>query len=296
MELYQLEYLQEIVASESLQAAAKKLHVSQPSLSRCIKAVEEELGAPLFDRVGRNIVLNETGRIALRRVGAALDATAAIKRDVEAFVRDREQTVNLYAPVPLGDDERVLFGFKRAHPEVRLRVGVAPASSLMNEVPDLTFFASPIIHDEPNYLMLGEEDVVLGVPASSELAALPAVALADVADRDFIFPMPCSYRDLCESMFIEIGAEPHIVLEDQSYIQVMRSVALGFGYALVPSITWSSSAEPDVVGVPLSDVHRKRHLYLKWREGSLPAGAALLLRDYLIEHFTQVCGRTPAAR
>lgn len=76
----------------------------------------------------------------------------------------------------------------------------------------------------------------------------------------------------------------------------MRSVALGFGYALVPSITWSSSAEPDVVGVPLSDVHRKRHLYLKWREGSLPAGAALLLRDYLIEHFTQVCGRTPAAR
>lgn len=288
MELYQLEYFREIVASGSLHAAAQKLHVAQPSLSRCVKSLEEELGTSLFDRVGRNIVLNKSGEIALRRAEATLDAASSIKNDVDAFVRRKEQTLNLYMPVPMGDDERVLFSFKRKYPDIRIRVGVAPSNSLIGEMPDLTFFASPIFHEEPNYYLLGEEDIVLAVPADSDLAQRDSIALADVVGEDFIFSMPCGYRDICESMFVEIGVEPHIVMENQSYVQVMRSVALGYGFALVPSITWFSSAETSVVGVPLSDVHRSRYLYLKRREGLVLSEPAELLREYFTEHFNNV--------
>lgn len=57
MDVYQLQYFKTIAECSSLVEAAKRLHVSQPSLSRCIHKMEEELGTPLFDRVGRNIVL-----------------------------------------------------------------------------------------------------------------------------------------------------------------------------------------------------------------------------------------------
>lgn len=289
MELYQLEYFREIVASGSLHAAAKRLHVAQPSLSRCVKSLEEELGTPLFDRVGRNIVLNESGRIVLHRAEVTLDAARSIKRDVDAYARKKEQTLNLYMPFPIGDDERVFYLFRKKYPHIRVRIGITGFDSVIDETPDLTFFASPTIHNESNYLKVGEERIVLAVPAWSDLAQCESIKLSDMADEEFIFSMPGRHRDMCMDMFSQIEAKPHIVMENQWYIQIMRSVAQGYGYALVPSITWFSSAETNVVGVPISDVFRTRYLYLKWREGSVLSEPARLLRDHLVEHFKEVC-------
>ena len=289
MELYQLEYFREIVASKSLHEASEKLHVSQPSLSRCVKAMEEELGTPVFDRVGRSLVLNDTGHVLLRQANIALDAADSIKQEVFAFLRSKEQTVNLYAPVPMGDDERVLLGFKQANPTIRLRVGVAPAKQLLAEVPDLTFFSSPFPHEGDNYQFLGEEQIVLVVPGESSLAKKESVRLADMDGKDFIFTMPSGLRDMIDGMFVDVGSTPHIVMENQSFVQVMNSVQLGFGYTLAPSITWFSS-EQNVVGIPLSDVTRKRYLYLKWPEKAVLSRPACLLRDYLVEHFAKVAG------
>ncbi len=292
MELYQLEYFRVIAETGNLHEAAEQLHVAQPSLSRCIKSLEEELGASLFDRAGRNIVLNQAGEIALRRAKVTLDAASSIKDEVDAYVRRKKQTLNLYMPVPIGDDERVLFSFREKHPDIHMRIAVAPADSLVGEKPDLTFFASPYVHDAPNYCLLGEEEIVLVVPANSNLASRESVPLAEVAKEDFTFSMPGGHRDMCESMFAEVGIEPHVVMENHSYEQVMHSVALGYGYALVPSITWFSSPDIGVVGVPLSDVHRSRYLYMKRREGTTLSESACLLRDFLIEHFNEISSKT----
>lgn len=288
MELYQLEYFRVIADTQNLQEASKILHVSQPSLSRCLKSLEEELETPLFDRVGRAIVLNDAGQIMLQRANATLDSAASISREVHAFVRNREQVINLYAPVPFGDDERILFDFKRMHPSVRLRIGVAPAERLLKEVPDLTFFASSVIHREPNYLVLGEEQFVLVAPSSSELAKYDSVRLSELGDLDFLVPMPCGCRDLIDSMFFEAGVKPHILMENQSYIQTINAVALGYGYAIAPSITWFSSRDQETVRVPISDVCRRRFLYLKWPENAVLSRSVRTFKDYLVEHFRRV--------
>lgn len=288
MELYQLEYFRVIADTQNLQEASRRLHVSQPSLSRCIKALEEELDTPLFDRIGRVIVLNEAGQIMLQRANATLDSAASIKREVHAFVRDREQIINLFAPVPLGDDEALLFNFKKEHPQIRIRIGCAPAERLMDEVPDMTFFASPIIHKEPNYLMLGEEQFVLAAPKNSFFAQQGSVRLADLGGLSFIKSMPCACRDIVESMFYEAGIEPHVILETQSLFSVMNAVSLGYGYAIAPSVSWFTAKHSDVAKVPFEDVRRKRFLYLKWPENAVLSQAVKLFRDYLVEHFRKV--------
>lgn len=288
MELYQLKYLQEIARSGSLHEAAKRLHITQPPLSRCIKALEEELGEPLFDHVGRNIVLNDVGKIVLLGANATLNSADSIKHAVDEYVRNREQTVNLFAPVPLGNDAHVLYDFKQRNPNVRLRIGVAPTQDLRYEIPDLTFFSSTTDHSgKPNYLHLGDEDIVLATCQSSPLAKRESVALQELAGEDFIMNVPNAYTTMVNGMFMEAGFEPHVIMENQSYQQIMDAVSLGFGVALVPEVTWVSE-QNNVALVPLSDVRRTRHLYLKWPQGAVLSGAVALMRDYLVEHYRTV--------
>ena len=74
MELLQLLYFQVVAQEEHITRAANTLHVSQPALSKTIKRLEDELGVPLFTRVGKTIRLNAKGEIFLRYVTTALSA------------------------------------------------------------------------------------------------------------------------------------------------------------------------------------------------------------------------------
>ena len=66
MNLQQLEYFRVVATLEHITKAANVLHIAQPALSKIIKTLERELGLQLFDRVGKNIVLNENGKILLK--------------------------------------------------------------------------------------------------------------------------------------------------------------------------------------------------------------------------------------
>lgn len=72
MELLQLQYFLAVARLEHVTEAARNLHVTQSSLSKTIQRLEEDLGVPLFDRVGRNLRLNEFGSRFLRRAERAL--------------------------------------------------------------------------------------------------------------------------------------------------------------------------------------------------------------------------------
>lgn len=287
MELYQLEYFRVIVASKNLKEASERLHVTQPSLSRCIKALEDEFGTPLFDRVGRNIELNGAGEVLLQYAGKTLDAAAYIHQAVDAYAREREKNLNLYLPVPLGQDAQVLGSFKQAHPDIHLRLGAAAPQSaqLVDEHPDLTFFSSALRHTDDNYLSLGEEAIVALVPSDSPYAQHDSVRLADLADESFALPLAVSLRTLFDAMFDAAGFKPRVFIENQVFVQNIEMVQLGYAVALAPAVTWSAAEHPGVKTLALSDIEAARTLYLKWPANVPLTAQAALMRDHLIEHF-----------
>ena len=296
MELQQLEYFVVIAECENLTKAAQRLHVSQPSLSRTLHALEDELGTMLFDRIGRNIVLNDAGQIALERALGVLDSTDTIKRDIEAFVHDKNLVVNIYTPVPMGDAQTALIGFKKRYPDIHLRVGsynTTYSDRLKLFRPDITFFASPIIHRGPNYLLLGEEDIVLAVSRENPLSQRESVALCDLSSERFVSLLPGTLYDLVESMYMEAGFKPNVVIEEQDYARILAYVAEDFGITLAPAITWfGKQQQTGVAKIPFNDIHRKRYLYLKWPENTVMNTATLRFRDYLVEHFNTLYGFT----
>src|SRR2546427_7614104 len=82
MELHQLRYFCAVAETGSFSRAAEQSHVSQPSLSQQILKLEDELGARLFDRLGRSVRLTELGKTFLPRAHAVLRELEAAKGDV----------------------------------------------------------------------------------------------------------------------------------------------------------------------------------------------------------------------
>ena len=72
MELRQLEYFLAIVQCENMTQASKMIHISQPSLSAYLRDLEQELGFQLFNRTGKRLELNDSGRYYAKRVQEAL--------------------------------------------------------------------------------------------------------------------------------------------------------------------------------------------------------------------------------
>ncbi len=291
MEMQQLQNFYVIAQCESLTKAAQKLHTSQPSLSRSLHSLEEELGAPLFDRVGRNIVLNDTGKFALEKILNVLNSAESIKFDISDFIQNKNFAVDIYSPVPMGCFEEIIIGFKKEHPNVRLRMASWHSDMLKNIQPDITFFASPHVHRDHNYLLLGEEEVCVAVANSNPLSkynSIPLIALSNASFVSTLFDSP--FYKITSEMFNQAGFEPNIIFEDQDYNRVMSYVAHDFGIALSPSITWVGRWCDQITTIPISDIHRKRYLYLKWPENKIMGWATLRFRDYVIQHFNNRYG------
>lgn len=293
MEIQQLEQFYTIAQCGNVTKAAQKLHMSQPSLSRSLHALETELGASLFDRIGRNISLNDTGRFVLKRAADILNSAEILKRDTEQFIQNENLSLDIYSPVPMGDMEEIIIKFKHRYPNVRIRKAAWHSERLKNVIPDITFFASPIIHKEPNYLLLGEERVIIAVSRENPLSHNDSLRLADLANEEFVSVLSDSpFYEIASHMFLEAGFKPNIIAEDQDYNQVFAYVANNFGIAVAPEITWFGRWKKDIAAIPISDIHRKRYLYLKWPENTIMNWATLRFREFVIDHFNSNYGFT----
>lgn len=95
MEFRQLKYFTAIAEEGTMSAAAKKLHISQPPLSQQMRALEEELRIPLFDRSARQIQLTEAGQMLYGYASGILELAASIEEGVENFRNGREGSVRI---------------------------------------------------------------------------------------------------------------------------------------------------------------------------------------------------------
>ncbi len=87
MDLQRLQNFVAIIDAGSMSAAARAVHLTQPALSRGLKVLEEEVGAPLFERRGRRLVPTAAGRALLPRARRLLDSAARLKQEVKRAAR-----------------------------------------------------------------------------------------------------------------------------------------------------------------------------------------------------------------
>lgn len=288
MELRQLQYFLVIAKYESFTQASKELHVSQPSLSTSMKNLEKEIGVPLFDRIGKKIVLNANGRYFETKVSSIesiLDETlrAVVDRNLA-----REKLVNCSIEIPLGNSGKLMRAFQDMHPDITLHVGYKYSNLFKNQTTDIELFGNAIDLDEDNVIKLGREKYVLVLPPNHPLANRETVSLRAMKDDPFIFTEPSEIYNESKSMCREVGFEPRVVGQSQIFSEALSMVEAGIGCCIAAEFTWLAGMNLNVCVKQIDDAHRARNIYARLPKNVKPSKATWAFVDFLQDYSEKV--------
>lgn len=286
MDLHALSQFKKIAELQHITRAAEELHVAQPSLSRTIARLEQELGVPLFERSGKNIILNDYGKIVLKHTDRIFQEIKDIERELEEASDEKSQTVSLslYSASKLLPG--LVMAFKKAHPAVRLQIIQENLHKDPSKECDLTLYSSMQPSDSEYSVTLFAEDIFLALPESNPLAHRSSLQLSEVAHEEFIcLQRGKSLRTITDTYCRIAGFEPSVVLESDSPETVRELIRAGIGISFIPSITWQGMETENLVLIPVESPQCKRYINLSWRSRGYFSPAAGLFRDFVQEYF-----------
>ena len=277
MELRHLRYFAAVAEARHFGRAAQRLHVSQPTLSQQIRQLEEELGAPLFERARSGIRLTQAGELfrtyasrALEDVDAGRVAVGALRGLSSGALRVgyppsmRGVVVPALAAVlrkhpglALGAEEAVVRRLERrlAAGKLDVALGYAPA-----RLPDLD--AEPVFDSR-----LG-----LVVARGHALAGAEAVTARQLAGEPFaMLARGLRVRARVDAYFNAMRIAPHVALESNAVATVLAIVRAGLAVTILPE---PRLAEAGLVIKRLSPAPRSELAALLWRKGAPRTSAA----------------------
>jgi len=305
MELRQIRYFTVLAEELSFTRAARRLHVSQPPLSFQIASLETELGARLFDRTSRSVVLSTAGQAFLphaQAVLARLDEARSHVARVASGLQGRVQ-VGLAGSHFLGPFPQFIQQFRQQRPEVEVVLHEMKPSGHLQALRDgrldLSVSRNPLSDAQVSAALLWRDPVVAAFPPGHRLAGSRQISLAELRDEDFVFlrldssPFASRLFDAC----VQAGFAPRIVQQVVEIPAALNLVAAGLGVALVPASLAMLRADavctsrllypkPDsdeqrAAQAPGSDINGD--VYVLWRtDNAAPAVAAFkkLLLDW----------------
>lgn len=243
MELHQLRYFCAVAETGSFSRAAEQSHISQPSLSQQILKLEDELGARLFDRLGRSVRLTELGKTFLPRARTVLRELEAARGDV---VEGKEF---IGGPVAVGVIPTVapyylpvhLAAFSRKFPQVQLTVVEEITPVLLDRLRagtiDVAILALPVRGHEFDAFPLLTERLFAALPQKHKLNSRRSLALKDLRSEPFLLLRDghC-FRDTAIAACDRARLHPQIVFESGQFSSLLSMVSAGMGVSIVPEM------------------------------------------------------------
>lgn len=289
MEITHLRYFKKTAELEHITKAAQELHVAQPSLSRTISMLEEELGVRLFNRKGKSIELNEYGIIVLNHTNRILKELEAIQREIDDARDNSIMNVTFSMNAASTLIPKLVRGFKEEHSDIRLHILQEDILGERGQSCDLTLYSASQPVSGPFSTTLIEEEIRLALPINNPLAHFDTLSLEQVSREEFIcLQKGKNLRGITDAYCKMAGFDPNVVLESDSPETVRELVRAGIGISFIPILTWQDMEDAHIALIPISSPKCRRYINLSWRESSYLSPAAILFRDYLIKHFAEL--------
>lgn len=295
MDFTQLRHFQTVARLGHMTQAAEALHVAQPALSRNISRLEAELGVALFDRVGRQIQLNEFGETFLRRVNKSFHHLDEGVRELMDLADKRKRIVSIAVNTTLFMPE-LLTKFFKEYPHIKLRQMLAPTAHIQHllETGQVDFgITAPSMVSEKNRNIQTEQlsarEVLLAVPPHHRLADRNQISLREVADEAFI-SMPLSYgiRDMTDAFCHQAGFIPNIVFETDEPSSIPLYVQAGMGIAFIPPYIGESDVMLSVHRLHIIDPICEGTIGLNWIKERYISKAAQQFKEFAVHYFAEL--------
>lgn len=259
MEIRVLRYFLTVVREESISRAAEVLHITQPTLSRQLAQMEEEVGVKLFDRGTRKISLTDEGMLLRRRAEEIIDLSDKTIRELLTREEQVEGVVSIGGG-ELGAMEQVveLCGtFQRKYPRVRFDIYTATADVVKERVErgnlDIGILLEPIDMEKFEYIRFaGREQWVVLMRKNDPLAQFDTIHAEQLESLPLILPRRLNVRSELANWFGDRFAQLNIAYTGNLTTNTALIVQKGYGYAIVVDGSLPFGERADVVSRPLS--------------------------------------------
>jgi LysR family transcriptional regulator, cyn operon transcriptional activator len=241
MDLHQLRVFQAAVQSGGFTRAGQQLHLSQSTVSQHIKLLEDELGCPLFLRVGKRVLISEAGRVLLQY-------TETIFRDLKnAEMAVREINALKRGTVRLGVGAttltyrlpQVLADYTGRFPDIELIVLAGTTEFLLDALRSQHLDLAIVMRTPPQpgltFTPLGREEMVIVLNRDHPLARQRTIEPADLSSLRFIlYEKNTAMQSVIDRYFESLGVTPRVTMEVENNEAIKSLVRVGLGASIMP--------------------------------------------------------------
>ncbi|HEY7594705.1 MAG TPA: LysR family transcriptional regulator [Actinophytocola sp.] len=255
MDIAGLTAFREVAVHGSITAAAKSLRYTQSAVSRQIAALEESVGAALFDRGSRGVRLTGEGQLLLEHAEAVLDRLETARRNLAALrgLNCGRLRIGAFATAEAVLVPRAMAAFHAAHPSVELSLsdGVSAAQIARLRAGELDVAVLNVHDGQPANLAglmlrhLLDDPILVALPPRHRLATRRAVRLAELAGESWIAGST-AVEDTLIGACLRSGFRPRVHYVVPEWTAKQGLVAAGLGVTLLPGLGLDA-VRPDVV-------------------------------------------------
>lgn len=252
MDFHQLEYVIAIAEEKSISKAAKKLYISQPSLSQYIIRLENNLGVKLFDRTASSINLTFAGEQYLKTAKSILNLNKQLKMELSDIAGSKKGRLTIGIPNQAGRHilPLILPQFHRRFPQIEIDieedVTMQLEEMLINGKIDIAILNLPIQHDKFLYETISVERIFLVAPENHSICSKVGsenqheLHFSCLQNENFIISKQGQRMRLIEDeIFQRAQFKPNIILEIENLDTAHRIAAAGMGFTFVPeNVIW----------------------------------------------------------
>jgi DNA-binding transcriptional LysR family regulator len=273
MELTQLEFFLMVVDEGSFSKAAERVYRTQPAVSIAIRRLEEEIGAPLFDRSQKTPTLTDAGQLVYdyaRRILDLRDQALNVVSELRSLERGRvrigaNESTSLYL-LP-----HLILAYREQHPNVKVEIYRHVSERLPREVLDRNVdFAvlafEPVDHELESF-PIHQDELVLIMSPDHPLAGRDSVQIKELGSESFLaHNVKTGSRYAVIDAFTRHHTPLNIVLELATVETIKRFVQLKIGLAFVPRMCVSEELERGKLAtVPVEGLTYSRQLWVTHR-------------------------------
>ncbi len=287
--LRQLQVFEKVASHLNYSRAAEELYLSQPAVSMQIKQLEEHIGLPLLEQMGKKIFLTEAGRELFhyaRSISQQLAEMEAVFDEMKGLGRGKltlsvVNTANYFTP-------QLLAKFCNRHPNINVILQVANRDAVLKQLADNNTDLA-IMGQPPDGLDIVAESfldnplVVIAAP-DHPMAKIPRIKFAQLAQETFLSREKGSgTRSAMERVFALHGVQPRISMEMETNEAIKQAVQAGMGLGILSlhsielELETNRLAVLDVEHFPLL-----RHWFVAHRRNKRLTSAALAFKEFLL--------------
>ena len=288
--LKQLQVFEAVAELRSFSLAAKRLYLTQPAVSIQIKRLEEMIGMPLFDRLGKQVMLTAAGDELLlhsRRVHQQLDEARRMLADLRGLRRGKitltmAATANYFAP-------QLIAGFHRKFSDARITLDVANRAGLIAALEenrsDMVIMGRPPEELDVDKVSFCENPLVAIAAPGHPLADQHNISLSRLSQEPFIMREEESGTRIATQRFLDgHGLVANVVMEMNRTEAIKQAVMAELGIGIVSLHTLDMELQLQrLVVLDAVDFPIMRHWYLVHRSGKRLAGLPQAFKQFLLQ-------------